>query len=122
MECVLIIDDDPRIRQVMRYALGDEGYQIVEAADGQAALDLLAGSEHPSVILLDMKMPGMDGWQFMERYRARYEHRAQIIVVTAARDAAQRSATVEADGYLAKPFDLDELVAVVAAAMRHVSP
>lgn len=119
---LLIIDDDPRIRQVIRYTLVGEGHQVEEAADGQIALDRLAGSTHPDVILLDMKMPGMDGWQFMERYRARYGRRAQIIVVTAARDAAGRSAAVEADGYLAKPFDLDELIDVVDAAVQRVKP
>jgi two-component system chemotaxis response regulator CheY len=114
MARVLVIDDDPTIRQVVAFALADEGHEVAEAADGQAALAAIA-RRHPDVILLDMKMPGMDGWVFVERYRARYGRRAPIVVLTAAPDAARRGAEVEAEAYLAKPFDLDALVELVAA-------
>ena len=114
MARVLVIDDDPNIRRVIGYALGDEGHHVDQAPDGAAGLAAI-GRRHPDVILLDMRMPGMDGWEFVRRYRARYDHRAPIIVFTAAQDAAQRGADVHAEGYLEKPFDLDCLLERVAA-------
>ena len=114
MATILVIDDDPNIRQVIGFALRDEGHQIIEAPDGHTALDLIA-AQHPDLILLDMKMPVMDGWEFVRHYRERYGHRTPLLVVTAATDAARRAAEVAAEGYLSKPFDLDALVEQVAA-------
>lgn len=114
MTRVLVIDDDTSIRQVIAYALADEGYQVDEASDGEAALDLVE-RQHPDIILLDMKMPGMDGWQFARLYRERYGHQAPIIVLTAAQDAAQRGWDVDAESYVSKPFELEVLVASVTA-------
>ena len=119
MTCVLVIDDDPAIRQVVTLTLADEGYKVETAADGRAGLALIA-REHPDVILVDMKMPAMDGWEFVRIYRERYDHQAPIIVFTAARDAAQRGAAVNAESYLAKPFDLDTLLERVAALVKPV--
>ena len=65
---ILGVDDDPSIRQLIVYALIDEGFVVDEAADGEAAL-LLVAQHHPDLILLDMMMPGMDGWEFSRRYR-----------------------------------------------------
>jgi DNA-binding response OmpR family regulator len=117
MPRVLVIDDDPSIRQVVDYALTDEGYEVDLVSNGEAALAAIA-RHHPDVILLDMKMPVMDGWEFARRYRERYNHQAPIIAVTAAQDAAQRGADVGAEDYLAKPFDLDALVECIAAVIR----
>lgn len=114
MTRVLVVDDEPDIRQVLAYVLGDEGYEVYEASDGHTALELI-DREHPDIIILDMKMPGMDGWNFVRQYRERHDHRAAIIVLTAAQDAARRGADVDADGYVSKPFDLDVLVERVAA-------
>lgn len=111
---VLVVDDDPSIRAVIAFVLGDEGYQVEEAGDGQSALDLI-DQRHPDIILLDMRMPGMDGWEFVQHYRRRHDHEAPIIVFTAAHDAAQRGADVQAESYIAKPFDLEDLVERVAA-------
>jgi DNA-binding response OmpR family regulator len=106
---ILVIDDDSSIRQVIAYALGDEGYQVDEASDGETALESV-GRQHPDLILLDMKMPGIDGWEFARLYRERYERVAPIIVLTAARDAAQRASDINAVSYIPKPFDLDALL------------
>jgi len=114
MARVLVIDDDSGIRRLIAHALGDEGYQVDVASGGRTALELI-GKQHPDVILLDMKMPGMDGWEFAARYRERYGHQAPIIVFTAALDAAQRGADVEAESYLSKPFELDQLLEQVSA-------
>jgi len=72
-----------------------------------------AATRGPDVILLDMKMPVMDGWEFARVYRAAPGQHAPIVVVTAAADAAGRAAEVAADGHLPKPFDLDDLFRVV---------
>ena len=110
---VLVVDDDDSIRQVLRLALEDEGYTVDEAADGEAALAEI-DQRQPDVILLDIRMPGIDGWGFVERYRERRGHRAPIIVITASQDPIQRGAEVHADDHLAKPFDLDVLLERIA--------
>ena len=117
MARVLVVDDDPSIRQVIVYVLRDEGYQVDEATDGRAALASI-GRRHPDVILVDLMMPGMDGWDFVRRYRERYRRRAPILVMTAAQDAARRGADVDAEDVVAKPFDIDRLVERVAALLR----
>jgi DNA-binding response OmpR family regulator len=114
---VLLIEDDPAIRNLVAYALSDEGYQVDEAADGLAALEI-ANRRHPDIIILDMKMPRMDGWQFARLYRERYDHQTPIIVVTAAQDAANRAADINSESYLAKPFELETLVERVAEVAR----
>ncbi len=120
MPRVLVIDDDPSIRMVIRYVLGDEGYEVDQAADGQAALESIS-RQHPDLILLDMKMPAMDGWEFARHYRAQYGHRAPILVLTAAQDPARRGADVGAEDYLSKPFDLDVLVDRISALLLRQS-
>jgi CheY-like chemotaxis protein len=86
------------------------------APDGATALHLLA-EQAADVILLDMRMPGTDGWSFAAQYVQQETTRAPIIVLTAARDAAQRAHEIGAAGYLAKPFDLEALLDVVATHM-----
>ena len=121
MTRILVIDDDPDIRQVIAYALGDEGYQVDQASDGRVALELVS-HQHPDIILLDMRMPGMDGWEFAKLYHERYDRRAPIIVITAAQDAAQRGSDVSAASYVSKPFDLNVLLELVSAIARGAPP
>jgi CheY-like chemotaxis protein len=109
---ILVIDDDESIRDFTHTALAAAGYDVVEAADGATALDLL-GSLRPDVILLDMLMPGMDGWAFAAAYRQRPGPHAPIVVITAARDAAARADQIDAAGVLAKPFRVEALVSCV---------
>jgi CheY-like chemotaxis protein len=110
---VLVVDDDESIRDFVHTALADAGYEVVEASDGGAGLDVLNAS-CPDVILLDMLMPLMDGWEFARRYHARPGPHVPIIVLTAARDAATRASQIDAAGVLDKPFRLDALFACVA--------
>jgi two-component system, chemotaxis family, chemotaxis protein CheY len=109
---VMVVDDDATIRQFIQMALGDQGYEVLTAEDGQAALELLRHNR-PALILLDMRMPIMDGWAFSRAYREAGLPHAPIVVLTAARDAAQYAREIDADAYLAKPFDLRELMMLV---------
>jgi CheY-like chemotaxis protein len=110
---VLVVEDDPDLRQLVELILESAGYGVKTAEDGQVALERLADGL-PCLILLDMRMPRMDGWQFARAFRARYQHRAPIVVVTAAEEAARRAADIGADDHLDKPFDIDDLLRTVA--------
>jgi CheY-like chemotaxis protein len=108
MARVLVVDDDATVRAYIGMALEEIGHEVMAAEHGIAALIILE-SRLPDVILLDMRMPQMDGWEFAQRYRDRSGPKAPIVVMTAAQDAAQRAAQIAADSYLAKPFDLTAL-------------
>lgn len=115
---ILVVEDDRDLRDLMELALTDVGYRVVTAGDGREALARVA-REMPSLILLDMKMPVMSGWEFATTFRGQYDRAVPIVVVTAAHDAVRRAAGIGADAHLDKPFDLEELFAVVA---RFVPP
>jgi two-component system chemotaxis response regulator CheY len=110
---ILVVDDDASIRDLIGMALTHEGYEVQAASHGAAALEII-GRTRPSVILLDMRMPVMDGWEFARAYRELPGPHVPIIVLTAARDAGHRAAEIKAEGFLGKPFDLDELLVLVA--------
>ena len=116
---ILVVDDDPGIVGFLELALIDEGYAVRAAANGREALEQI-GDFRPSLILLDMNMPVMDGWEFYRRLRSRgpAEGSIPIVVMTAARDAAVRSRDVGAQGFLGKPFDLDHLFRVIASLLN----
>jgi two-component system, chemotaxis family, chemotaxis protein CheY len=109
---VLVVEDDDTIRDFVTIALQSVGYDVGSARHGAAALDLLQDDE-PNLILLDMRMPVMDGWQFSRLYREAPGPHAPIVVFTAAQDARETAEEVQADGFLAKPFHLADLLAVV---------
>ena len=109
---ILVVDDEEPVRRLIFWLLTEEGYAVLEAPDGAVALARV-GEAAPSLILLDMRMPVMDGWEFARRYRARPGPHAPLVCVTAAVDAAARGAQIGAVATLSKPFDLDELLAVV---------
>ncbi len=109
---ILVVDDDESILDFVREALSDYGYAASAAIDGAEALEL-ARRQPPDLILLDMRMPIMDGWEFAVAYQREPGPHAPMIVLTAARDVEAIAEEIHADGYLAKPFTLDELVAVV---------
>lgn len=108
---VLVVDDDDSVRQTVKLALEDEGYRVVEARNGRAGLDVLQ-VEQPAVILLDMRIPVLDGWGFMREYGSR-PTRAPVVVFSAAVDVQASRDEVGADEAIAKPFGLADLLAVV---------
>ncbi len=116
---ILVVDDDPGIVGFLELALIDEGYAVRAAANGREALEQMR-EFRPSLILLDMNMPVMDGWEFCRRLRSRgpADSSIPIVVMTAARDAAVRSRDVGAQGCLGKPFDLDHLFGVIASLLK----
>lgn len=109
---ILLVDDDESILSTVRLLLTEEGYPVVVAANGKEALQHIA-TQKPSLILLDMKMPIMDGWAFAMAYRDFPGPHAPIVVMTAAHDARQRAAEIAADDVIAKPFDVNRLLDVV---------
>jgi CheY-like chemotaxis protein len=113
MSHVLVVEDDADLLGLMEMILAEAGHTVRTAADGRQALARVA-EEMPAVILLDMRMPVMSGWEFAREFRARYGHAAPIVVVTAAENAKARAAEIGAEAWLAKPFDLDDVLLVVA--------
>jgi two-component system, NtrC family, nitrogen regulation response regulator NtrX len=108
---VLIVDDDAGIRETLRAILEDEGYSVLEAADGIAGLALLA-SDCPQLLLLDLNMPRLNGWEMYAAMQARGAA-VPTVIMTAGYGAAEEAARLGARGSLAKPFDLDEVLRTV---------
>jgi CheY-like chemotaxis protein len=114
---VLVIEDDPDMRGLLVLMLEDRGHRVLAASDGREGLDVLR-HETPDLILLDMKMPVMDGWEFARRYREAHEEPSPIVVMTAAEDPRLRAEEVGAAGWLGKPVELDRLYATIEAVAR----
>src|SRR5262245_6246725 len=115
---VLIIDDEPPIRKLLRMGLGTQGYGILEAPSGRVALELLG--EDPDLVILDLGLPDVQGMELLRTIRARNE-RVPIVVLSSRGDEAGKVQALDlgADDYVTKPFGLDELLARMRAALRH---
>ena len=109
---ILVVEDDEAILRSVEQILTDEGYAVALAFNGRDALEQVRVSA-PRLILLDMKMPVMDGWAFAAAYRQLPGPHAPIVALTAAHDSRARAAEIAAAGYIAKPFDLDKLLDLV---------
>jgi DNA-binding response OmpR family regulator len=109
---VLVVEDDPDLVALLEVVLQDAGYRVSTAADGFEALRRVE-AEMPSLILLDMRMPRMNGWEFAEEFRARWDRSCPIVVVTAAENARLRAEEIGADGWLEKPFELEDVLRAV---------
>lgn len=116
---VLVVDDEPRMREMIKLYLAAE-FEVHEASDGLAALRMLRSAE-PDLILLDVMMPNLDGWETLIRIRE--EASVPVIMLTARGDVPDRvqGLRLGADDYVAKPFDGKELVARIQAVLRRTS-
>ncbi|TME94352.1 MAG: response regulator [Chloroflexi bacterium] len=112
---VLVIDDDDELCNVLRDALADE-YAVATVPHGAAAL-ALTKHHHPAVILLDLRMPIMDGWSFLEQYRRHPNGVSKIVLLSGHPDLAAQAERVGADGYVQKPFDLERIRETIARAL-----
>jgi len=119
MAKILIVDDDPHIRKLLQVILAEEGFTILEAQDGKDALSLL-DSEKVDLIILDIMMPNMDGWDLCENIRAYYSDSLPILMLTAKGETAQKvkGFNLGADDYLVKPFHPAELIARIKALLK----
>lgn len=115
---VLVIDDEPPIRKLLRMGLSTQGYDILEASNGKTALEKLA--EEPALIILDLGLPDIQGHELLRTIRARNEA-VPIVVLSSRGDEGGKVQALDlgADDYLTKPFGMDELLARLRAALRH---
>ena len=118
---VLVVDDDPHVREIVRYALEREGFSVVEAADGKQALERHASSR-PDLVVLDVLMPEMDGLETCRTLRA--SSRVPVVFLTSKDEEVDRIVGLElgGDDYMTKPFSPRELVARVKAVLRRAQP
>ncbi len=110
---VLVVEDDPDLSALLAVILSEAGYPVMTAGDGIEALERVA-ERLPGLVLLDMRMPRMNGWEFAREFRARHGRAAPIVVVTAAENARLRAEEIGAEGWLEKPFELDQVMNAVA--------
>ena len=110
---VLVVDDDEDIREVLSEILRARGYAVQTAAEGREALALLRAGAPPALILLDMRMPGMSGWEFRHEQRRDPQLAGIPIVVLSGGNLRGVAASLGAADVLAKPVDLDELTAKI---------
>jgi two-component system, OmpR family, KDP operon response regulator KdpE len=115
---ILIVDDEPPIRKLLRMGLTANGYQIIEAPNGKVALERL--SEVPDLIILDLGLPDIEGHELLRSIRRRNEG-IPIVVLSSRGDEAGKVQALDlgADDYVTKPFGMDELLARMRAALRH---
>ena len=115
---VLVVDDEPPIRKLLRMGLSAHGYHVIEATNGKNALELLGKS--PDIIILDLGLPDIQGHDLLRMIRGRNEG-VPVIVLSSRGDEAGKVQALDfgADDYVTKPFGMDELLARMRAALRH---
>jgi CheY-like chemotaxis protein len=121
MALILVVDDEPDVRLVARVVLTSAGHQVIEAESGEAALTHLDSELAPDAVLLDVRMPGIDGWEVLRRLRSGDEGPVVPVVVFTAHLLARDDAPPEwrtYEHFLTKPFKPDELLEAVDAAIR----
>ena len=115
---VLVIDDEPPIRKLLRMGLSTQGYEMLEAPSGRVALELLA--QNPALVILDLGLPDIDGHELLRTIRSRNDS-VPIVVLSSRGDEAGKVQALDlgADDYITKPFGMEELLARLRAALRH---
>jgi two-component system, OmpR family, KDP operon response regulator KdpE len=118
---ILVVDDEPQIRRVLRATLAREGYEVIEARNGLEAVELTV-KERPDLILLDFNMPEMNGVETCRRLRLSFEGPIIMVTVRSAQQDKVVALDSGADDYVVKPFAIDELKARIRAALRRSRP
>lgn len=115
---VLVIDDEPPIRKLLRMGLSTQGYEILDAPNGKIALELIA--QRPDIVILDLGLPDIQGHELLRLLRFRDE-KVPVVVLSSRGDEAGKVQALDlgADDYVTKPFGMDELLARMRAALRH---
>jgi two-component system KDP operon response regulator KdpE len=118
---ILVVDDEPQIRRVLRATLSSNGYEVIEAQSGQEAIEMVV-TERPELILLDVNMPGMNGLEACNKIRMAFD--GPIIMVTVRNTERDKIAALDAGAhdYVVKPFAVGELLARIRAALRRSNP
>ncbi|AVT77104.1 DNA-binding response regulator [Rhodopseudomonas palustris] len=116
---VLVIDDEPPIRKLLRMGLGSQGYEVIEASNGKLALQAMANTP-PDLVVLDLGLPDLPGHELLRQIRSQSEA-VPIVVLSSRGDEAGKVEALDlgADDYVTKPFGMDELLARLRAALRH---
>ncbi len=113
---ILVVDDEPAIRQAVQLVLEDENFTVATAPNGAAALALL-DTICPDAILLDLCMPIMDGYEFLAAYRDRPDGNA-VVIVCSTYASRSRLRELDADGFIGKPFDINELIELLQTLLQ----
>jgi len=115
---VLVVDDEPPIRKLLRLGLSTQGYDILDAPSGKVALELIA--QKPDLVILDLGLPDIDGVELLRKIREKQEGVPIVVLSSRGEEAAKVQALdLGADDYVTKPFGMDELLARIRAALRH---
>lgn len=118
---IMIIDDDPVIRELLYFNLSVRGYEVISCASGPIALEIFP-QEKPDLILLDVMMPEMDGWEVLKIFRDHYDSsEVKILMLTAKsteRDKLIGKSILKADEYVTKPFDLESLLKLISESLQ----
>jgi two-component system, OmpR family, KDP operon response regulator KdpE len=115
---ILVVDDEPPICKLLRTGLGTQGYEVLQAPNGKAALELLASK--PDLVILDLGLPDVDGLELLKKIRG-LQNSLPIVVLSSRGDEVGKVAALDlgADDYVTKPFGMEELLARIRAALRH---
>lgn len=116
---ILTVDDSPSIRMLLRFALSGQGYAVAEAEDGIAALEWLAAHDRPDLMITDINMPRMDGFELVTAVRAQETHSDMPILILSTESSDEkvgRASQAGADGWIVKPFNPAQLVSAIRQA------
>jgi DNA-binding response OmpR family regulator len=118
---ILAVDDEPRYLEIIRFNLQTAGYQVATAGSGEEAVDAFEGEE-PSLIVLDVMLPGIDGFEVLRRIRERSSVPVIMLTAKGAEEDKVQGLRLGADDYVTKPFSAQELLARVEAVLRRAQP
>ena len=117
VKTILVVDDEPILRTIVREILHEEGYAVIEASDGRGMLEIMA-RERPDLVLMDVMMPGVDGRDAYRQLRSRPENRdVPVVMMSAAVQSHRLDPSIA--GFVPKPFDITDLIALVVRLIGH---